>query len=451
MNTTHPRTQPGAILAFFLAFLPMMSGPLCAGQPSGAYPNDPKIIALLENLGSNAALVMPVSKEKDKAQSPRHRDYCNKMPYAPDRQTALYAGGSHQTYRGNDVWEYHLGSNRWHQLFAPDGGDHVFVRYTLYFGAVRKWKDNPNAVLTEKEKTEFERTKTWWQENVVLRDGDVTTRKGGPIIPAHTWDAFTYDARARRLLWGMGAGPGGTGFYHAMVTGQSPDKIMAQIDENYTPMWMFDPAAQKWQHYKKKGPRAALRGMGATMEFIPDLGRSIWYVAAQNVIPPAFEMWTFDAVADQWHELKPNGGKSIATLALNDKVAPLSEQQSAYSPKHKKLVAVLKHDTFVYDIVKNEWSKACTDERIDAHDARTVFAYDAAGDVFLLANPTGKTPLAAFSLQTNQWEILQPKGPAMPTGMYVHYRGYYDPVHNVFVVDGGRGRLWVYRYQQKGK
>lgn len=414
---------------------------LMTGNKSHAQ-NDPTIIAILNKLDSNSATVLPPTKE-----SPRHRDYCNKMPYAPGRQTALYAGGSHQTYRGNDVWEYHLGSNRWQQLFAPVGGNHVFVRTTLYFGAVRKWRKDPNAKLTEKEQQGYERTKKWWDEFVILKDGHVTTRKGGPIIPAHTWDAFTYDPKAKRLLWGMGASPGGTGFYHAMVTRQSPEEIAKKIDDSYTPMWMFDPYEKKWIHYKTDKKRADLRGMGATMEYIPDLGKSIWYVAAQNVSPHAYEMWTFDAVKDQWTQLKPNGGKSISTLVNKEKVAPLAEQQTAYSPKHKKLVAVIKNDTFVYDIVKNEWSHAVHDEDIYGHDARSVFAYDSVGEVFLLANPKSKTPLAAFSLKTNRWEKLTPKGSSIPTGRYVNYRGYYDPIHNVFVVDGGKNRVWVYRYQ----
>jgi hypothetical protein len=92
------------------------------------------------------------------------------------------------------------------------------------------------------------------------------------------------------------------------------------------------------------------------------------------------------------------------------------------------LVAVLKNDTFVYDVIKNAWSRVNTDQRINAHDARTVFAYDSTGDVFLLADPRGKTPLAAFSLLTKEWDILEPKGPGIPSGMYVNYRGYYDRV-----------------------
>ncbi len=437
-------TMTRSVLALFLAGTMHF-----AAAADGVYPSDPGIVALLDGLGDNAAALLP--RPEGKIASPRHRDYCNKMPWAADRGTAFYAGGSHQTYRGNDVWEYDLGSNTWHELFAPDGGDHVFVRSVLYFGAVKKLTDHPDAVLTEKEIAEFDKTKAWWKENVIMHDGHVTTRKGGPIIPAHTWDAFTYDPKAHRLIWGMGVSPGGTAQYHAMVTGQSPEKLIAQEDPSYTPMWMFDPMAKQWIHYRTKAGHAPLRGMGATMAFIPELGKTIWYVAAQNVSPGAFEMWTFDATADAWSELKPNGGKGISALATKEKIAPDSELQSAYSPRHGKLVAVLKHDTFTYDIQANEWAKVNTDERIDAHDARTVFAYDEAADVFLLADPKGRTSLAAFSLKTNQWEIITPDGPPMPKRQYMDYRGYYDPAHNVFVLDGSEGYVWVYRARRTGK
>jgi len=216
-------------------------------------------------------------------------------------------------------------------------------------------------------------------------------------------------------------------------------------------MWMFDPAKRTWIHYRTDGKRAQLRGMGATMAYLPDLGKTVWYVAAQNVSPHAFEMWLLDAVEDRWTELKPNGGKSIATLVTKDKVAPLAEQQTAYSPRHKKLVAVLEHDTFVYDVAANRWSKVAGDERIYGHDAHSVFAYDEQADAFLLAFPPdgrGKQlRLAAFSLATGRWELIEPNGPAVPAIQYGGYTGYYDPGHHVLVIQGRYcDRVWVYRH-----
>ncbi len=112
-------------------------------------------------------------------------------------------------------------------------------------------------------------------------------------------------------------------------------------------------------------------------------------------------------------------------------------------------MAVLKHDTFVYDVAKNEWSKVATDERIFGHDARSTFVYDEAGDVFLLCNPRGDHALAAFSLKDNRWEILQPDGPPIPKKPYGAFKGFYHPVHNIFVLHcEHRGTNWVYRYRR---
>jgi len=162
----------------------------------------------------------------------------------------------------------------------------------------------------------------------------------------------------------------------------------------------------------------------------------------------------FDAVDDHWTELKPNAGKSISQLATKDKIAPMAEQQTAYSVKHKTLLAVDKHNTYAYNVAANEWSKLVSDERIYGHDAHSVFAYDERADVFLLAfapNGRGKDlQLAAFSLETKRWEIIKPNGPAIPATKYGSYTGYYDPLHNVFVIQGRYSdQIWVYRHNTK--
>jgi hypothetical protein len=427
------------------------------GEPP--YRDDPAMLAALAKLGDRASAVLPaVNVEAGdltlynmNARGPGQRDYCNKMPYAATRRTALYAGGNHQVpHRMNDVWEYHLGSNTWHLLYAPDGGN-AGNHKGAYFLTSRTLVRDPDKVLSDKEKEQIEAYRQWWNEHVVFEDGHLATRQGGPIMPAHTWDAFCYDDRTGRLHWGMGVNPAGQLSTHAYFTGTSVEQLEQAADPTYTPMWMFDPQKRKWIHYRTTGPRAALRGMGASMVWLPDVGQSIWYVAAQNVSPAAYEMWKFDAVADKWTELKPNRGKSIDTLATKDKVAPMSEQQAAYSPRHKKIVAVLKHDTYVYDVADDHWEKVKTDERIFGHDAHSVFAYDDKSDVFLLAFPPdgrGKElRLAAFSLETGEWELIEPNGPGVPQTMYGGYMGYYDPQHNALVIHGRYGnQAWVYRH-----
>jgi hypothetical protein len=376
------------------------------------------------------------------------------MAYAPDRQTALYAGGNHQVpHRMNDVWEYHLGSNTWHLLYGPDGGN-PSKHKGAYFLTSRTLVRDPQKQLSDKEKEQIAAYKVWWKEHVVLQDGHLATVQGGPIMPAHTWDAFCYDARAKKLLWGMGASPAAQLSTHAYYTGKTVEELTKETDPNYSPMWMFDPNERKWIHYRTSKTRAQLRGMGATMTYLPDVGKELWYVSAQNVSPAAYEMWLFDAVDDHWTELKPNAGKSISQLATKDKIAPMAEQQTAYSVKHKTLLAVDKHNTYAYNVAANEWSKLVSDERIYGHDAHSVFAYDERADVFLLAfapNGRGKDlQLAAFSLETKRWEIIKPNGPAIPATKYGSYTGYYDPLHNVFVIQGRYSdQIWVYRHNTK--
>ncbi len=426
------------------------------------YRDDPAILAALRDLKPGHAVLLPKVNvecgDEDRFGFPRfgpgQRDYCNKMPYAADRGTALYAGGNHQVpHRMNDVWEYHLGSNTWHMLYGPDGGNPTKHK-GAYFLTSRTLVRKPDTVLTDKQKQQIEDYRAWWNEHVHFKDGDIKTKNGGPIMPAHTWDGFTYDPRAKRLLWGMGAKAAAQPATWAYYAGESIEETIAKLDPRYTPMWMFNLINKKWIHYKTKAvdtPRAALRGMGATMHYIPDLGKSIWYVAAQNVSPAAYEMWAFDAVADKWEELRPNGGKSVSELATKLKVSPMSEVQVAYSTKDRKLVAVLKHDTFVYDIDANTWSKAVTDERVFGHDAKSVFVYDQVADVFLLAFPPdgrGKAlKLASFSLRTKKWTFIEPVGAPLPQTKYGGYMGYYDPVHNATVIQGRyNDRMWVYRH-----
>lgn len=433
-------------------------GATASAADESPYRDDPAIIQLLEQLPGRTGAVLPaVTVEAGDLQlhgmekyGPGQRDYCNRMAYSPSRQAALYAGGNHQSpHRMNDVWEYHLGSNTWHLLYEPDGGN-AGKHKSAYFLTSRTLVRDPNKQLDAREQSQIEAYRRWWSENVVLKDGHLTTTRGGPIMPAHTWDAICYDDRAGKLLWGMGASPAAQLSTHAYFTGRTIAELERQTDPDYTPMWMFDPVTRSWSHYRTSGQRADLRGMGATMVWLPDLGKTLWYVAAQNVSPPAFEMWLFDASADKWSELKPNGGKSIGTLAVTEGIAPMSELQTAYSPKHRKVVAVLKHDTFIYDVAANEWSKVVTDERIYGHDARSVFVYDEAADTFLLAFPPDgrgkKLRLAAFSLSTRRWEIIKPGGDDIPEVKFGLYAGYYDPQHNVLVIQGRYSdRVWVYR------
>ena len=71
--------------------------------------------------------------------------------------------------------------------------------------------------------------------------------------------------------------------------------------------------------------------------------------------------------------------------------------------------------------------------------------------MFLLAFPPdgrGKAlKLAALSLKTNKWTMIEPDGPPPVETKYGMYMGYWDPVHNGFVIQGRYSdQVWVYRH-----
>ncbi len=427
--------------------------------------DDPKIIKLLDGLGDSSAVNLP----RDKKNGNRGRvsnDYSMRMAYAPDRQTALYAGGNHNNGRRSDCWEYHLGSNTWHQLYPAEGGDHYFLKGIVMFqmrALQRKYKgktdvtmDDLRKLLKEKDKKILdEKIIPWWKKHVVFKDGMVCTQGGAPIMTSHTWDGLCYDPVNKRMLWSAGAGPNGSAHeFHCLVTGMSLAEMSKKRDRSLTPMWTFDPYAKKWIRYPKPktGPFPKIRGMGQSLVYMPDQKSFIWYVSAANVVPHSFQMWRFDPVKDEWSELKPNGGKSISELVNKLKVAPAGEQVIRYSPKQKKLYGFQKSGVYSYDVAKNEWAKVCTDERIDSHDAHVAIAYDPRNDVFIYTRKSVKAKqvrLAIFSPQKNAWEVPTLKGAALPNPKWGKLKAFFHPELNVYVVAcGDNTPVWVYRYKR---
>jgi hypothetical protein len=438
------------------------------------YGDDPAIVAILEGLGGGECLFLPPMKTAGegmekvsgfKTRGPKVRDYGNKLAYAPDRRTAMYCGANHNVpHRINDASEYHLGSNTWH-LICPPGTDARKLRglrntEKKLKAAVEKGQDG------EKSRAELagvrERIKAWYA-GVQVSDGYLQDgANGGPIQPWHTWDGLCYDQQARCMMWavldtdvykdpGKGVQRSKTRSY-AEMTGQDPEKLVAQLKPSSS-MYMYDPAAGRWRRQIGEGPFPYMRGMGGSLTYIPDIKKTVWYCAAQNVSPNDFAMWAYDAETNRWEDLKPNGGKGIRELVHVTGEAPTGEVQMAYSSKHKRLVAVSQAGTWAYDIVGNEWRKMCEDQENKAHDAVTVFVYDSNADVFLLLNAPDRwgseRVLRAYSLETNKWQTITPKGTMVTRPKYCGNAGYYDPAHNVLVVYNSTPRVWVYRHKAR--
>ncbi|MCG3179397.1 MAG: hypothetical protein BIFFINMI_01732 [Phycisphaerae bacterium] len=426
-------------------------------QTTQPYADDPAVVKLLTDLPANQVVALPQFKvtgdridgDPGFAKSgPQGRDYCDKMCYAPSRRTALFAGANHQSpSRLNDCWEYHLGSNTWIRLAAGDGGDH---------GAIRRARDAIKRGQDVAKQREF--LTQWYTQYAEVADGHLRTRRNhGPVEPWHTWDGLAWDESAGRLLWAVldnDAVMREKVKSYAEATGQDAAELEKRLKPG-TGLYCFDPVARQWQRQLGDDPRPYLRGMGGSLTYIPDWKKTLWYCAAQNVSPNDFAMWTYDAAANAWAELKPNGGKSIRDL-WGAKLVPGSECQMAYSPRHRKLVAVLEKETFVYDVATNAWSHATTVDDQYAHDAVTIFAYDSAADLFLLVNATkghwgDARDLRGFDVAAGQWRKLPTEGKlTFDKRPYARQTGYYDPDHDVLIVYDGQS-VRVCRVTAEGK
>jgi hypothetical protein len=452
-----------ATLIFALALTcPLALASEASKKASLPYRDDPAVINLLKGLGEGSCLYLPVMKtvgegmEKVygfKKRGPKVRDYGNKLAYAPDRQTAMYCGANHGApSRLNDASEYHLGSNTWYLICPPAGGDHGAVR--RHQNAIKKGKD------VEKHKAAI---KKWYVDHVKVKDGYLQTpANGGPVAPWHTWDGIAYDRQARCLVWAVldtdaikdpkrRVQVSKTRTY-AQNSGQDAEKLIAQLKPSSS-MYMYSPAKKRWTRQMGEGPFPFMRGMGGSLLYVPDMKKTVWYCSAQNVTPTDFAMWAYDAKSNKWANLKPNGGRSVRALVWTDKIAPTGELQMAYSPKHKKIVAVSKAGTWIYDIVANKWAKGCEDKENKAHDATTVFAYDSNADVFLFLNAPDRWGseriLRSYTIKDNKWKTITPKGKMVVRPKYCGNAGYYDTKHNVFVVYNSTNKIWVYRHKAK--
>ncbi|MHC4916689.1 MAG: tetratricopeptide repeat protein, partial [Planctomycetota bacterium] len=278
-----------------------------------------------------------------------------------------------------------------------------------------------------------------------------TKKNDGPVFAWHTWDGLSYDPRVGRMFWVVLDDQKTNEHYlktWCRYTGRDFETEKKKLKPG-TGLWSFDPGTRKWSRWLGEKPHARMRGMGGSLHYLQDLRKMVWYCSATNVVPHEYGMWSYDAAANKWEEIKPNGGKGIGGLVHKEKAAPRCEAQMAYSPRHRKMVSVVGKDTFVYDVAANAWSKACTEETQYASDCRTVFDYDGSADLFLLHNaPKGQwdktRDLRAFDLKTGKWQTLAPQGAPVPKGIR---KGFYDPAYNVFVL-ADRGPVWVYRHKK---
>lgn len=181
--------------------------------PAPAMPDDPAIVALVEDLAPGEGVWLPAFRveaplggleahDTFATEGPGVRDYSMKWVWAADRGSGLYAGANHgQPHKFDDVWEFFLGANAWVLRYPPD----------------------PE-----------------------------------PVRPLHTWWSLAYDDRAGRLYW------------MAPQTAVSTWPLVeAQPDP---PLVYFEPAHPEagWR-YLPTSPEVR-PGLGSAMAYLPDRG-----------------------------------------------------------------------------------------------------------------------------------------------------------------------------------
>lgn len=448
--------------------------------PAEPFKDDPATVEKLKNLGDRSGVLLgkykvePADVEKYHSTlktGPGRRDYGNKMVYASDRGTALYCGANHGSpHRLNDVWEFHLASNTWRMICAPGTN-------ATYFRELQNTERKLNEAIAkgtdvEKNKAELEtilaKMKAWY-EGVEVKEGYLQDKaNGGPVQPWHTWDGLTYDEKAKRLYWAeldsdtykdeKNRVHRNLTRAYARVTGQDPEKLVADLKPGSS-MYMYDPAQRRWFKQLGKEPFPIMRGMGGTLNYIPDLDKTIWYACVGNT-PGGYDegMWAYDAKTNTWQNLMPGG--TVSGLMRQSK-APSEEVQAAYSGKHKKLIVVNKEMTFTYDLSANTWNRVA-DNPGYGYDSHSVFAYDSNADVCLLLSKKGgvwaRTPwkISAYNISADTWEEVEIKGQPLPqdppdrSWEAQQFSGYYDTVQNAFVLYCGRSNtIYVYRHAVK--
>jgi len=383
---------------------------------------DPAVMKIIDGLGDGESALLPKLRTagdiNDVARrwgldkrGPGHRDYCIKMAWMPDRRRAVFCGANHGVpHRLNDVWEYDLPSNTWVCLYAPDKSKNAR-------------REN-------------------WNDVVVDKNGVFRTKRGGPASVGHEYWRMTYDPEQRMLMW----------FCHWGIDPAFSKEMAKKMGAKAfrPPTWLFYPYERRWQPVTAStfsGGKPIAQNVGS-LEYVPDLGGIVWI--ANNW--QGRGMWVYNAKADTWRNLKPNGG-NVKAFQANAVTSIMT-----YLPDRKLIVAQGRrgklHEpdqpgvTAQYDVAKNAWRKVAEGSDVPpGHVAFTNIAYDRVGRVVLLWDSRWSKAVWAYDPDAVTWTKLKPTGPPPPTKGGDHRLAYYDPARNVFVIPG----RWVYRHKAREK
>jgi len=371
---------------------------------------DKELLAKIEALPDNTWLKLPAFKvtgaldwlgpqAEERKRGPFGRSYCGYAVWAPERKRAIYMGGGHNVRRWCDVWEYDLAANTWVCLLGND----------------------PAGMQKN--------TEEWFREHTILaEDGCITTKSGGPVAVAHTWNQFCYDPDRRVALW-INSMPRSVEYSVKLDQpdnvavkglGMSLDDFQKKLCKDGIYVWEFDPSKRKFTkrefvvNLKSPGNTTGGRQEEGFMRYIPDLKGAF------------FSGRLRDPKTGEW---KPFGGKGGPRWY---------GYCGDYDPHTKRLFAHQGPNTFALSIETGEWQQVGTTGPKD-YSVR----YDPVAKELISMTAAG-----VFGLDTtkNEWvKKPDPQGDLPAPGPYE--LSYYDPERNVHV-SYNCSDVYVYRYKR---
>ncbi len=414
------RTWMAAALVVMSASAALVQDGRSAEAPKGgpkvepALAPSPAVLAKLEQLGDNNSCELGDPRiiedlgdfakgwHNMKKTGPCGRDFTIKMAWMPVRKRAFFCGANHGSpHRFNDAWEYDLAANTWVLLYVPDYNDRGKI-------------------------TDYDR------KTLVLKDGWLRTKKGGPAHPAHTWWGLTYDPKIKAALWYC-TWPG----YRLQAKLDAIGKTKADLYKG-PPLWAFYPYEKKWEPMPtaKPWPRSCF---GASLEYVPMLGGSLWQHRGGT--------WLLNAEKSVWTASPaPKFPLPIETLICHD---PGRKLMIAHRGPVKSALPRTWHYSLA-DPKPRGWVQTAEGEGLpNGHDARSFMYFDPVGQVALLYERATKA-IWSYEPDATKWTKLAPKGPAPRFGARERTLAYFDTARNVFVVIG-YDKVWCYRFKTAKK
>lgn len=327
-----------------------------------------------------------LSKDSEKRiLGPIGRDYSNKLAWMPDRKRAIYFGGGHNSDPTNDVWEYDLGANTWVCLYGAD----------------------ENA---QKKSAE------WVKANLLIKDGALQTKRGGPVRLTHTFDSLNYDSNLKIAF--MSENFRGAVFVDKAVIALG----LGLTDEELVKQWKpgryyltFDPAVRKWNYITEN----VLGGQEAcSLRYIAD--KKIWWSQSRQSVN------YYDPLKKASNELSMKGAKGGYDC------------MTAYDQENQKIVVIhrpskdqnIKTETNIYSLGADSWETIQNTASIGGSQATSYFDYDSIAKKCVLYTIDCKPNLWLFDVAIKEWTPIEAKGDTPAVGRFA---GYYDPERDVIV------------------